>query len=54
MLYDKVLVDAECTHDGSHRHMKKVEEFDDERLAKGFLNIEKLSNLQNLQKSLIR
>jgi len=25
-LYDRVLVDAECTHDGSYRHMKYVDE----------------------------
>jgi len=23
-LYDRVLVDADCTHDGSTRHMEKV------------------------------
>lgn len=29
--YDRVLVDADCTHDGSVRHMGKVAAMEDER-----------------------
>lgn len=53
-LYDRVLVDAECTHDGSYRHMIKVADVSTERLTKGFLNWEKLENLEALQRGLIR
>jgi len=28
-LYDRVLVDADCTHDGSTRHMEKVAGMDE-------------------------
>ena len=46
-LYDKVLVDVECTHEGSVAHMKKL----DEKSILKFLDKDRLDNLENLQVS---
>ena len=49
-LYDKVLVDAECTHDGSIAHIKKYEtDFGWENFEKMVLDSERLSSLHELQ-----
>lgn len=69
MLYDKVLVDAECTHDGSIRHIEKFEdsdktqslEYDGERFkglgwnqfTKKVLDPKKMSSLPQLQRNLL-
>jgi 16S rRNA C967 or C1407 C5-methylase (RsmB/RsmF family) len=53
LLYDKVLVDAECTHDGSISHIDKFIKNDWKDLEEKFLNKEKLKNLQELQRGLI-
>lgn len=52
-MYDKVIVDSECTHDGSVAHIEKYikngwDKFDDQ-----FLNPERLSSLETLQRSLL-
>ena len=52
LLYNKVLVDAECTHDGSVFHLIKQDACNWDSLEK-IINPEKLENLQNLQRSLI-
>lgn len=53
-LYDKVLVDAECTHDGSIRHVLKYDTWGWDTLKKRVLDQERLTNLQTLQRNLIR
>ncbi|KAK3413789.1 hypothetical protein EUGRSUZ_I02337 [Eucalyptus grandis] len=47
--YDKVLVDAECTHDGSIRHIQKFEQWGWETLQQRVLNAERTDNLTLLQ-----
>lgn len=48
--YDKVLVDAECTHDGSIRHIQKFEQWGWETLQQRVLNAERTDdNLMLLQ-----
>ncbi|KAG8662821.1 uncharacterized protein LOC110602005 isoform X2 [Manihot esculenta] len=51
--YDKVLVDAECTHDGSIRHIQKYEHWGWETLHQRVLNAERTDNLTNLQIKLL-
>ncbi|KAJ4847329.1 hypothetical protein Tsubulata_037259 [Turnera subulata] len=47
--YDKVLVDAECTHDGSIKHVQKFEHWGWETLNKRVLNAERTDDLTLLQ-----
>lgn len=51
-MYDKVLVDAECTHDGSIFHLIKQDACNWNSLDK-ILEPERLHNLENLQRKLI-
>eukprot|EP01147_Barroeca_monosierra_P009394 gene9394-1641_t len=53
-LYDKVLVDAECTHDGSIKHIIKYNEWGWETFEKRFLDPERVSTLESLQRGLIQ
>uniref|UniRef100_A0A164W0Y7 SAM-dependent MTase RsmB/NOP-type domain-containing protein n=1 Tax=Daucus carota subsp. sativus TaxID=79200 RepID=A0A164W0Y7_DAUCS len=48
--YDKVLVDAECTHDGSIKHIQKFENWGWTTLQRRVLNAERIDNLNVLQK----
>eukprot|EP01084_Bolivina_argentea_P000747 1366_1 len=53
-LYDKVLVDAQCTHDGSIRHLKKYrDEWGWDKLMKNVLNEKNIVESIQLQKRLI-
>lgn len=47
--YDKVLVDAECTHDGSIRHVQKFEHWGWQTLQRRVLDAERTDDLTNLQ-----
>ncbi|XP_074348451.1 rRNA (cytosine-C(5))-methyltransferase NOP2C isoform X1 [Apium graveolens] len=47
--YDKVLVDAECTHDGSIKHIQKFENWGWTTLQRRVLNAERIDNLNVLQ-----
>ncbi|KAL2907136.1 hypothetical protein RDABS01_005846 [Bienertia sinuspersici] len=47
--YDKVLVDAECTHDGSIRHVQKFENWGWQTLQRRVLDAERTDDLTNLQ-----
>ncbi|KAK4780391.1 hypothetical protein SAY87_016497 [Trapa incisa] len=51
--YDKVLVDAECTHDGSVRHIQKFEQWGWETLQQRVLNAERTDSLTVLQLKLL-
>lgn len=53
-LYDKVIVDAECTHDGSIAHMQKYFDNGWQGFQEQFLNPERLTGLQTLQRSLLQ
>ncbi|CAB5192698.1 unnamed protein product [Rhizophagus irregularis] len=53
-LYDKVIVDAECTHDGSISHILKYEKYGWETFEKNFLNPDRLNSLWDLQRNLLR
>ncbi|KAJ8764264.1 hypothetical protein K2173_006004 [Erythroxylum novogranatense] len=52
--YDKVLVDAECTHDGSIRHVQKFERWGWETLHQRVLNVERSDTLTTLQLKLLQ
>ncbi|KAJ1674930.1 hypothetical protein EV182_002274 [Spiromyces aspiralis] len=52
-LYDKVLIDAECTHDGSMSSISKYRSRGLERLATDVLNPERLKQVCNLQSRLL-
>ena len=52
--YDKVLVDAECTHDGSIKHISKFHSWGWPQFEKRFLNPERLRLVVELQKRLAR
>ncbi|OVA04131.1 Bacterial Fmu (Sun)/eukaryotic nucleolar NOL1/Nop2p [Macleaya cordata] len=47
--YDKVLVDAECTHDGSIRHIQKFEHWGWKTLQRRVLDAERTDTLAHLQ-----
>lgn len=47
--YDKVLVDAECTHDGSFKHIQKFEHWGWETLQHRVLDPKRTDNLMHLQ-----
>lgn len=52
--YDKVLVDAECTHDGSIAHIRKyMETEEDDAFESKGLEETRLKQLETLQKSLL-
>ncbi|WCJ32638.1 Ribosomal RNA small subunit methyltransferase F [Euphorbia peplus] len=51
--YDKVLVDAECTHDGSVKHIQKFEQWGWETLQQRVLNAERTDSLTTLQLKLL-
>ncbi|KAK9285381.1 hypothetical protein L1049_024572 [Liquidambar formosana] len=51
--YDKVLVDAECTHDGSIRHIQKFEHWGWKTLQRRVLNAERTDSLTVLQLQLL-
>ncbi|KAJ1635102.1 S-adenosyl-L-methionine-dependent methyltransferase [Pavlovales sp. CCMP2436] len=52
--YDRVLVDAECTHDGSVKHLSKFAAWGWETFEKRFLEPERLASLESLQRALLR
>ena len=52
LLYDKVIVDAECTHDGSIAHMWKHQQVDWADFSK-VLHPQRLANLEELQRGLL-
>ena len=47
--YDKVLVDAECTHDGSVKHIQKFEQWGWKTLQRRVLDAERTDSLHVLQ-----
>ncbi|KAF3440309.1 hypothetical protein FNV43_RR18593 [Rhamnella rubrinervis] len=51
--YDKVLVDAECTHDGSIKHIKKFEHWGWKTLEHRVLHAERTDSLTVLQLKLL-
>ncbi|KAI9906357.1 hypothetical protein PsorP6_004308 [Peronosclerospora sorghi] len=54
-LYDKVLVDAECTHDGSIRHLQRLNTAEKwEEYVRNHLNSIEVERILNLQHGLIR
>lgn len=52
-LYDRVLVDAECTHDGSLRHILKYNVAGWDGLEENFLEPTRLATLTALQRGLL-
>eukprot|EP00455_Lapot_gusevi_P020768 TRINITY_DN21959_c0_g1_i2.p1 TRINITY_DN21959_c0_g1~~TRINITY_DN21959_c0_g1_i2.p1 ORF type:complete len:200 (-),score=33.11 TRINITY_DN21959_c0_g1_i2:6-605(-) len=52
-LYDKVLVDAECTHDGSIKHIIKYQKWGWDTFQARFLNPNRLQALEQLQRGLL-
>ncbi|KAL1370554.1 uncharacterized protein [Arachis hypogaea] len=52
--YDKVLVDAECTHDGSVKHIQKFENWGWGTFQRRVLDAERTDNLHVLQLNLLR
>lgn len=53
LLYDRVLVDAECTHDGSIKHILKYRESGFKAIEERLLEPERLKSLETLQRKLI-
>ncbi|KEH20375.1 NOL1/NOP2/sun family RNA methylase, putative [Medicago truncatula] len=51
--YDKVLVDAECTHDGSIKHIQKFEQWGWITLQRRVLDAERTDDLHALQLNLL-
>ncbi|CAJ1942337.1 unnamed protein product [Sphenostylis stenocarpa] len=51
--YDKVLVDAECTHDGSVKHIQKFEHWGWRTLQRRVLDAERTDDLHTLQLNLL-
>ncbi|KAG8462288.1 hypothetical protein KFE25_012108 [Diacronema lutheri] len=51
--YDRVLVDAECTHDGSVKHLAKFAAWGWETFEARVLDAARLTNLEALQRSLL-
>ncbi|KAI8909123.1 S-adenosyl-L-methionine-dependent methyltransferase domain-containing protein [Gorgonomyces haynaldii] len=52
-LYDKVMVDAECTHDGSIAHIDKYIKNGWDQFEENFMNPDRLENLETLQRKLL-
>lgn len=53
-LYDRVLVDAECTHDGSLKHLTKFHSLGWETFCERVLHPDRFPHLQALQLQLLR
>lgn len=51
--YDKVLVDAECTHDGSLKHITKYKQWGWETFERRFLNEDRIASVTSLQLRLL-
>ncbi|ESW28164.1 hypothetical protein PHAVU_003G264100 [Phaseolus vulgaris] len=51
--YDKVLVDAECTHDGSIKHIQKFEHWGWRTFQRRVLDAERTDDLHSLQLNLL-
>ncbi|KAG0264937.1 hypothetical protein BG011_005859 [Mortierella polycephala] len=51
--YDKVIVDAECTHDGSIAHILKYESWGWDNFHKNFMSQNRLDSLMDLQRGLL-
>ncbi|KAG1469050.1 hypothetical protein G6F56_003488 [Rhizopus delemar] len=54
VLYDKVLVDAECTHDGSILHILKYEKWGWDSFEKNFMDKDRLNTITDLQRNLMK
>ena len=54
LLYDKVIVDAECTHDGSLIHIKKLQNNQWNDLDSRFLEPKRIASIRHLQLSLLQ
>ncbi|ORZ02813.1 S-adenosyl-L-methionine-dependent methyltransferase [Syncephalastrum racemosum] len=52
-LYDKVLVDAECTHDGSIAHILKYEQWGWDAFEKNFMDPDRIDTIAELQRNLL-
>ncbi|KAI8064427.1 S-adenosyl-L-methionine-dependent methyltransferase [Gongronella butleri] len=52
-LYDKVLVDAECTHDGSISHILKYEQWGWDAFESNFMDETRLATICQLQRDLM-
>jgi len=52
--YDRVIVDAECTHDGSIKHLAKFAHWGWETFERRFLEPSRLASLAELQLALLR
>jgi 16S rRNA C967 or C1407 C5-methylase (RsmB/RsmF family) len=52
-LYDRVLVDAECSHDGSMKHIAKFNVWGWDSFERRFLDPQRLASLQTLQRRLL-
>ncbi|KAI8641904.1 S-adenosyl-L-methionine-dependent methyltransferase [Parasitella parasitica] len=53
-LYDKVLVDAECTHDGSIAHILKYEKWGWDAFEKNFMDPNRIGTITELQCNLMK
>ncbi|CEP13889.1 hypothetical protein [Parasitella parasitica] len=53
-LYDKVLVDAECTHDGSIAHILKYEKWGWDAFETNFMDPRRIDNIAELQCNLMK
>ena len=53
ILYDRVLVDAECSHDGSIRHIEKFQDWGWSTFSEKVMNPERLKSLPALQRGLL-
>lgn len=53
-LYDKVLVDAECTHDGSIAHILKYEQWGWDAFEKNFMDPSRIDTITELQVSNVK
>lgn len=51
--YDKVLVDAECTHDGSIKHVFKFKQWGWDTLERRLLDVERITSITRLQLQLL-
>ncbi|KAG0019784.1 hypothetical protein BGZ80_005285 [Entomortierella chlamydospora] len=51
--YDKIIVDAECTHDGSIAHILKYESWGWDSFHKNFMAQDRLDSLTELQRGLL-
>ncbi|KAL9546028.1 hypothetical protein MBANPS3_006863 [Mucor bainieri] len=54
LLYDKVLVDAECTHDGSIAHILKYEKWGWDTFEKNFMDPHRIDTIAELQCNLMK